>query len=217
MTKNKHIKKTRVKFCGITNNEDAQQASLLGADAIGFVFFSDSPVAIELTAAASIAQQLPPFISTVALCVNHNKKAVNAIINTVKPHILQFHGDESPSFCEQFNYPYIKAIRVQQKSDITQAIAQYPTAQALLLDSYQKGQYGGTGTTFNWSIIPPSLAKPIIIAGGLDNSNVYQAIEKAQPWGVDVSSKIATTTDKRKKNKGKMLAFLKEVKRADKY
>ncbi len=204
-------KKYRIKFCGITNKKDAKQAALLGVDAIGFVFFADSPVVIDTTAAADIVRELPPFISTVALCVNHDSTEVNNIINTVQPHYLQFHGDETPDFCDQFNKPYIKAIRVKNTQDIIDAEKNYPNACALLLDTYKKGIYGGTGTTFNWAIIPKNISKPIIIAGGLNPDNVNEAIKQCQPWGVDVSSKIAQESNKRQKNFDKMQQFITEV------
>lgn len=209
--------RTRIKFCGITNAQDALTACQLGVDAIGFVFYPPSAVCISPPVAAAITQQLPPFVSTVALCVNHSRDAVKQIIDTVRPTLLQFHGDEPPDYCEQFNHPYIRAIRVQQPTDITNAMQNYPNARAILLDSYKKNQYGGTGDIFDWNLIPQPLpaTKPIILAGGLKADNVYTAIRTVQPWGVDVSSHIAEINKKDRKNKRKMTDFIQEVNRAN--
>ncbi|WP_119344050.1 phosphoribosylanthranilate isomerase [Facilibium subflavum] len=181
--------KTKIKICGITNIEDALYAIDCGADAIGLVFYAKSPRYISLAHAKVIIQQLPPFVSVFGLCVNADPNFVKQVIRT-GVNILQFHGDESPSFCQQFGFPYVKAVRVEKKDDIENAANEYNESRALLLDSKSKHVYGGSGQMFDWSIIPQDLAKKVIVAGGLTPLNVTNLLEKVSPMGVDVSSGV---------------------------
>ena len=181
---------TRVKICGITQLDDAQTAIEAGANALGFVFYKPSPRYVEPSVAQSIIQQLPPFVTTTALVVNHDAQSVNAIIDQVMPDLLQFHGDEDNDFCAQFNRPFIKALRMKEGEDIAALCQQYPDARAILLDSYVKGVPGGTGAAFNWQLIPPQLRSSIILAGGLDADNVASAIDQVGPFALDVSGGV---------------------------
>lgn len=184
------MQRKRIKVCGITKFEDAIAAADSGADALGFVFYPPSPRNIEVDTAAAIIQALPAFVTSVALFVNPSETLVETVINKTQVDLLQFHGDEPPAFCDQFSRPYIKAIRVKPDLDITAQVAQYQGARGILLDAYVKNIPGGTGTTFDWSLIPQNLSKPIILAGGLTPENVSEAVKQANIWGVDVSGGV---------------------------
>ncbi len=183
---------TKVKICGITNLKDAIDSINYGADALGFVFFSGSPRYISPKNADAIIQQLPPFTKTVGLFVNHSQEEVKLILRQSGIDIIQFHGDEDPEFCEAIDHKYIRAVRVKDKADILMASRRYSSASALLLDSYNKTTYGGTGETFLWDMIPSAkdCSKPLIIAGGLNPSNVKKLVIDYKPYAVDVSSGV---------------------------
>lgn len=182
--------RTRAKICGIRSLDVALHAVRAGADALGFVFYEPSPRAISEEAAAQIIVQLPPLITTVGLFVNADSAAVARIVATSGIDLLQFHGDETEAFCNSFGRPYIKAVRVQAAADIEAAITAYPSAKALLLDTYVAGTPGGTGKAFDWQLIPPASTMPFILAGGLDASNVAAAIAQIRPYAVDVSGGV---------------------------
>jgi len=184
------MKRTRVKICGITRIEDALEAIKAGADALGFVFYKPSPRYITPERAADIIRQLPPFVTTVALFVNEPEEGIYRILSTTRCDLLQFHGDESPDFCESFNRPWIKALRVKDAKTLSEQLLQYTGARALLLDSYRAGVPGGTGETFNWELIPSHPPRPIILAGGLTPDNISTAVQQLQPYGVDVSGGV---------------------------
>lgn len=181
---------TRVKVCGITRLEDALVAANAGADALGFVFYAPSPRAVEPATVAQIIQQLPAFVTTTGLFVNATAGKIQATLEQTRLDLLQFHGDETPEFCESFGRPYIKALRMQPGVDIAALAQTYTGARGILLDTYVQGVPGGTGQTFDWQDIPETLAKPLILAGGLDVDNVRQAIEQVRPWAVDVSGGV---------------------------
>ncbi len=202
---------TRVKICGITRIEDAVCAAQQGADAIGLVFYAPSPRAVGIQQAADIVAQLPPFVTTVGLFVDADAAFVQNVIIRVSLDLLQFHGDEPPEYCEQFNKPYMKAIRMRDDLSLESSVLRYENAKALLLDSYQPGIPGGTGTTFDWGRIPDKMQKPIVLAGGLDAGNVAGAIQQTSPYAVDVSGGVEA--NKGIKDAAKMAAFINEVKR----
>ena len=181
---------TRVKVCGITRLEDALVAANAGADALGFVFYAPSPRAVEPATVAQIIQQLPAFVTTTGLFVNATAGKIQATLEQTRLDLLQFHGDETPEFCESFGRPYIKALRMQPGVDIAALAQTYTGARGILLDTYVQGVPGGTGQAFDWQNIPETLAKPLILAGGLDVDNVRQAIEQVRPWAVDVSGGV---------------------------
>lgn len=200
--------RTRVKICGITRRQDAQFAASIGVDAIGLVFYPPSPRAVTIQQAQEIITGLPPFISIVALFVNAKSEEVAQYLNRIPIDILQFHGDETPSYCAQFSSPYMKAIRMQEGVNLSHMAKDYSLASALLLDSYQAGVPGGTGKTFDWSMIT-DIDKPFILAGGLSVDNVTNAIQQASPYAVDVSGGVEY--DKGLKDKIKMQEFMQEV------
>jgi len=207
------VSRTRVKICGITRQEDALKVVSAGADAIGLVFYAPSPRAVTLEMARAIVQSVPAFVTVVALFVNPSTKEVRDVLNGVRIDLLQFHGDEENDFCSQFQRPYIKAIRVRQTSDVVASSVRFPDAVGLLLDSYKPGVPGGTGETFDWSLIPASQSKPIILAGGLTPENVALAIEQVQPFAVDVSGGVEAS--KGIKDHSKINKFICEVYRRD--
>ena len=204
---------TRVKICGITRAEDALAAAEAGADAIGLVFYPDSPRAIDIATAWEIVDVLPPFVTTVGLFVNAEPEWIEEILVEVPLDLLQFHGDETPEMCEQFAHPYIKAIRMRPDTDLNALARRYADARGLLLDTYRPGVPGGTGQTFDWSLAAQPCDKPIILAGGLTPDNVADAIAQVRPWAVDVSGGLEK--EKGIKDSSKINAFMAAVKAAD--
>lgn len=203
------MKRTRVKICGITRVEDALSAVQAGADAIGLVFYTSSPRYVSIAQARDIVAAMPPFVSVVGLFVNASSDEIQSILSQVRLDILQFHGDETPAQCAQINLPYYKAIRVKPDTNLLQYAIDFKAAKALLLDAYSEQAYGGTGQTFDWSLIPQDLPKPIILAGGLDALNVAGAIQQVQPYAVDVSGGVELT--KGIKSAEKIAAFMQAV------
>ena len=201
--------RTRVKICGITRIEDALAAAHNGADAIGLVFYAESPRNVSLQAAQEIVDALPPFISVVGLFVNASENKIQTVLSQLRLDVLQFHGDETVADCAQFNLPYLKAIRVKPDTNLLQYCLEFNSAQALLLDAHSDAAYGGTGQVFDWDLIPQNLPKPIILAGGLNAQNVGDAIKQAQPYAVDVSGGVEQS--KGIKDAAKIAAFMRAV------
>ncbi|MGM8225690.1 phosphoribosylanthranilate isomerase [Cellvibrio sp. ARAG 10.3] len=182
--------RTRIKICGITSVTDALAAQVAGADAIGLVFYEPSPRAVDIELAREIACSVGPFVTVVGLFVDAEPAYVNTVLAQVPLHVLQFHGDETPAYCESFGRPYLKAIRMRPELDTRSAIADYPSATAILLDAYRPGIPGGTGETFDWQRVPQDSGKTIILAGGLTPANVAEAIRSTHVYGVDVSGGV---------------------------
>ena len=181
--------RTRIKMCGMTRTEDIAHAVNLGVDAIGFIFYPESSRYITIEKAGFLLKDLPPFVSPVAVVVDPEIGLVKQILAKLPIHLLQFHGNESPEFCQQFDTPYIKAIHTHTASQIRQEMCRYSKASALLLDTPSDTCRGGTGLTFDWNMIPGDLPKPYILAGGLNHDNVSEAV-KVHPYAVDVCSGI---------------------------
>ncbi len=211
--------RTRVKICGITRAEDVQVVAANGADAIGFVFYPKSPRHISIEQAAELASMLPPFVTVVGLFVNADAETVREVLANVPLDLLQFHGDETPAYCAQFQKPYIKAIRVKSGVDLLQCAADFRCAQGLLLDAYVEGVPGGTGASFDWELIPDDMPMPVILSGGLDAENVAVAIDRVKPYAVDVSSGVEAVkginTLKGIKDAAKIARFMQEVRNTD--
>lgn len=204
--------RTRVKICGITRIVDAEAACQAGADAIGLVFYPQSPRFLSCDQARALREALPPFVSAVALFVNSGAEEVERVLDRVRPHMLQFHGDETPEFCESFGVPYLKACRVKEGVDLLEYLRPYMGASGWLADAYVEA-YGGTGASFDWSVVPPQRPRPLILSGGLTSQNVRGAIHRVRPWGVDVSSGVESA--KGIKDSAKIAAFMAEVRNAD--
>ena len=182
--------RVRVKICGITRLEDALAAVAAGADALGFVFYPQSPRYIAPEAAAVLIRKLPPFVSTVGLVVNPQREEIEQLLMAVPLSLLQFHGEESNTFCAQFQRPWIKALAVKPGVDVLAALAEYPDASGILLDAWHPELKGGTGQTFDWKNFPHNTSQPLILAGGLNPANVAGAIRATRPYAVDVSGGV---------------------------
>ena len=180
----------RVKICGITRLQDIHAACNAGADALGFVFYERSPRHVTIEAAAALVRALPPFVQSVGLFVNAEPAFIESVLQAVPLDLLQFHGDETPADCARFGRPFIKAVRVNRDTDLLKYAADFDAARGLLLDAYVAGVPGGTGERFDWSLIPESLSKPIVLSGGLTPDNVAEATQQVRPWAVDVSSGV---------------------------
>ncbi len=161
-----------------------------GADALGLVFYGASPRAVRLEQAIEIAAAAAPFLSLVGLFVNEPEQEIARILSRVPLDMLQFHGDEPPSFCAGFQRPYIKGLRVRPDMDLARQAADYSQARALLLDNWQEGVPGGTGQPFDWQLAQVALPRPMILAGGLNPDNVATAISQLAPAAVDVSGGV---------------------------
>ena len=199
----------RIKICGFTRPEEARAAANLGADAIGLVFYDKSPRHVDIAQAQAIIAALPPFVSVVALFVNASREEIDNVLAHCAIDILQFHGEESPAFCRSFQRPYLKAVRVQPGTDLMALAAQYHDARGLLTDAFVEGAHGGTGKTFDWTLIPPQLPLPLILSGGLDEHNVADAVARVSPAAVDVSSGVES--GKGIKSPQRMASFISAV------
>jgi len=204
---------TAVKICGITRPEDALAAARAGAHAVGFVFYEKSPRYVTPARAAEIARALPPFITAVALFVDARVEDVRKVLAEVPVALLQFHGSEEPAFCRQYGRPYVKAVRMKAGVDLLQYARDYHDARALLLDNFVDGLHGGSGTAFDWSLVPPDLPLPVILSGGLTVENVAEAVRRVRPCAVDVSSGVESA--KGVKDAARIAAFIKGVRNAD--
>ncbi len=183
----------RVKICGITSVEDAQAAIEAGADALGLVFYAPSPRSVSIAQAQEISRIVGPFVSLVGLFVNADADEVQNTLSQIPLHVLQFHGDESRDYCEQFQRPYMKAIRMRPELDIQQAMNEHPNASGILLDAYRKGVPGGTGETFDWQRVPARSEQALVLAGGLNPDNLEQALAATHVWAVDVSGGVESS------------------------
>jgi phosphoribosylanthranilate isomerase len=201
--------RTRVKICGFTQVEQAVQAAKLGADAIGLVFYPQSPRNICIKEAQQIVQALPAFTTVVALFVDEQESRIREVLANVAIDCIQFHGHETPQQCRIYAKPYIKALQVHPNMDIEQISQQYHDAAGLLLDAYHPDTKGGTGHSFDWDLIPEQCDLPIILAGGISVKNAKRAIKIVRPYALDVSSGVETR--KGVKDVAKMAAFIKEV------
>ncbi|MGF2325010.1 phosphoribosylanthranilate isomerase, partial [Acinetobacter baumannii] len=152
---------------------------------------------------------IPPFVDIVAVLVNPEQSFVQLIINEIPVQLLQFHGEESSEFCRQFNKPFIKAIHPKTAIQIQSAVDEFFDASAILLDTPSDKGRGGTGLTFDWNIIPENLSKPYILAGGLNESNILEAITMCHPYAVDVCSGIEASPGV--KDHLKMSRFIKAI------
>lgn len=204
--------RTRVKICGFTRAEDALAAARLGVDAIGLVFYSQSPRNVSIARAAEITRALPAFVSVVGLFVDAEPDWVRDVLAEVNIDCLQFHGNESPEDCRLYAKPYIKAIRMRPGIDLDDIQAQYADAAGLLLDAYHPGAQGGTGNGFDWKLITGNLSLPLILAGGLSPENAALAVQQVRPYALDVSSGVEA--GKGIKDAEKMAAFIRKINQA---
>jgi phosphoribosylanthranilate isomerase len=209
--------KTKIKICGLTREVDVDAAVMAGVDAIGFVMYSQSPRAVSIERAAELAKRLPPFVTPVLLYVNALEANIHAGFEAIPQALLQFHGDETPAFCNSFNHPYLRAARIFEGFDLVKYSQQYASAQGLLLDAHVVA-FGGSGTTFNWkafnwSQLSINVKLPLVLSGGLTSANVAEGIALVKPWAVDVSSGVERS--KGIKDPQKIAAFVAAVRSAN--
>jgi len=209
----------RIKICGITRPEDAAVVLALGVDAIGLVFYGASPRAVTPAHAKQIARAVGPFVSVTGLFVNADVSTINEVLEHVPLQVLQFHGEESAEFCEQFHLPWIKALRMSPDANLNVAFQTYRKAAGILLDTYKPGVQGGTGEVFDWHLaaqknLPQRGDLPVILAGGLTAANVSEAIDTVHPYAVDVSGGVESEPGK--KDPLKMAGFVEAVRRGRK-
>jgi len=206
--------RTRVKFCGMTRSGDVRLASELGVDAVGFVFAASSPRRVHPQQARMMRQALGPLVDAVALFMDNDVDEVRKAIRLVRPTLLQFHGREDDAFCRGFGVPYVKAIPMGGETPTAAMLrSRYPGAVGFLFDANAPGAPGGSGTRFDWTRLPTDLQTPVLLAGGLDPGNVFEAVTTVLPWGVDVSSGIESEPGI--KDGERMRRFVEEVRRAD--
>jgi len=200
----------RIKICGITNLDDALLASALGADALGFIFYARSPRQVDTEAARQIIGQLPPFVAAVGVFVDEAAAVVQEVAARAGLDWVQLHGQESPDYCRSLGRKVIKGFRIQDEDSLRWLADYQGAAQALLLDTYKKGQVGGTGEIFDWQLARKAKKYGrIILAGGLTSENVAQAIGTAGPAAVDAAS--GTEAAPGKKDPAKLRAFFEAV------
>ena len=199
----------RVKICGITRLPDLQAALAAGADALGFVFAERSMRQLDPVQAEKLVREVPAFVSRVGLFMDQEIEDVERILEQVPLSLLQFHGSENSGYCRRFGLPYIKAVPMDSRRALERAGEDFQDAAALLLDSHQPGELGGTGKVFDWSMIP-RVPQALVLAGGLTPENVRQAIRQVRPWAVDVSSGVEESPGI--KSTEKLKKFIKEAK-----
>ena len=204
--------RTRIKICGLTRDGDVDDAVDAGADAIGLVFYDQSPRRVTLERAVQLAGRLPPFVTPVGLFVNAKRGDVEWALQALPGLLLQFHGDEPPEACASFGRPYLRAARVGAGFDLADFARRYHHAQALLLDAHVEG-YGGGGRVFDWSLVPRGLLRPVILSGGLHAGNVADGVRRIRPFAVDVSSGVESA--KGVKDAAAMRRFCAAVREAD--
>ena len=201
----------RVKICGITSADQALMVQESGADALGLVIYEKSPRYVDIEQAAKIRASITSDSLAIALLVNPSEVLVNQVIEQVKPDFIQFHGDETPEFCHQFNFPFIRAVRMREGLDINAEVAAYKAEGGFLFDAWSDDLYGGTGHSFDWSRLPITTDYKLILAGGLKPENVAQAIAKTKPYMVDVSGGVEASPGIKDPNK--VRAFVSEAKK----
>lgn len=189
----------KVKICGITNIEDALLAEQLGADAIGFIFYKPSKRHISPGDAKLISQKLSPFTLKVGVFVNETADDINRVASEVKLNLIQLHGNEKPELISSLVLPAIKSFRISEVFDFS-ILNKYP-AMSFLFDTFSKDEFGGTGKSFDWNMIPSTIREKSIIAGGITSANVEEIITKINPYAIDVSSSLEESPGKKNSNK----------------
>ena len=193
-----------VKICGMTRLPDALHAVEHGANALGFVFWPQSPRYIDPDRAAGIIAALPAGVSTVGVFVNESVDGIKGVAAQTGISTIQLHGDESPSYADALDWPVLRATTVEQFDQVSAA---WPADTLFLMDAADPVRRGGTGRTIDWRRAA-SAARPrrIVLAGGLTPDNVADAVEIVRPFGVDVSSGVEDAPGV--KNQDKVARFL---------
>ena len=203
----------KVKVCGMTQLKDAAFAVQQGADAVGFIFYKNSPRSVTMNTARDIILKLPPLVDTVGVFVYESVDRINKIVKYWGVDLVQLHGEESPAFCKKIQRRVIKAFRVKDLQSVKQ-LEKYSVS-GYLLDTFSDNVHGGTGKTFDWNLaLPAKKIGPVILAGGLTARNILQAIRQARPYGVDVCSGVEKLPGI--KDPEKVRAFLKNIRSGSK-
>lgn len=192
----------KVKICGITNREDAFAAVNAGCDALGFLFYRNSPRYISPHNAGEIIRDLPKNIVKIGVFVNAKERRVKEIAKQLRLDFLQFHGSESAGYCDKFKgYKTIKTFRIKDTVDEGE-ISRYHTF-AYLFDTFSRSKLGGTGKIFDWKLVRhiSHLPQPIFLSGGLHSGNVEKAIRVLHPAWVDVCSGVESVPGKKDHNR----------------
>jgi len=184
-----------------------------GADALGLVFYADSPRAVTVSQAEAVVAGLPPMVTLVGLFVNASAEQVRDACSRLPLGLLQFHGDEPASFCSEFGLPWMKALRITGDSSVSEMMQAYTGASAILLDTWRAGVPGGTGESFDWQLVPTNLTPALVLAGGLNAENVGRAIQQVRPFAVDVSGGVEASAGI--KDVQKISEFVTAVRTAD--
>ena len=221
--------RTRVKYCGLVRPQDVDAAVAIGADAIGFVFYPKSPRLLDAATAAALRRRLPSWVMSVGLFVNAHPDEINRVASQVGLDVIQLHGDETAEDARALQAAWWKAIRIgatggdpvgappaaaeSVRRSLVRTLDLYRDAEFCLLDSLSPG-YGGSGKTFDWSLVPREAGRRLIMSGGLDAANVGAAIDSVGPFAVDASSGIQAESA-REKDVGRMEQFMEAVRLAD--
>ncbi len=185
-----HVTRTRIKMCGLTRAKDAAEAVRLGADALGVVL-APSPRQVTIEEAGEVLGAAPPGIARVGVFVDADPEYVAEAVARIGLTAVQFHGSETPEQCAAAPVPVIKALRVGTEFDYVSVEPFQAQVAALLLDTYDSQQAGGTGKQFEWNLVTELSGRALVfLAGGLTPLNVAQAIAVVHPFAVDVSSGI---------------------------
>ncbi|RAP32196.1 phosphoribosylanthranilate isomerase [Candidatus Marinamargulisbacteria bacterium SCGC AG-414-C22] len=201
----------KIKFCGFTEKEDIKHAVHLGVDAIGIIFYEQSPRYVSIDLAEELFHDLPPFVNRVGVFVNHDLDVVNTYAQRCQLDYVQLHGEESVDFCLNCNTKVIKSFRVATSDDLLKISPYQGVVDGILLDTKLKGTYGGTGKTFDWgiAIAAKEFDVPLLLSGGITIDNCKNAIQLVAPYALDVSSGIESEPGK--KDYEKMTKFLSSV------
>ena len=205
--------RTRIKFCGMTRADDIEAAAALGVDAIGLIFAERSRRCLGVAEGRDLRRVVPPFVAAVALSMDASFTTLREIIDIVRPDWLQFHGSEPAADCVRFGLPYLKAVPMADARPLADWINDHPAAAGFVLDAHASGEAGGSGQRFDWAQVPVERPRPLLLAGGLDPDNVFDAILAVQPYAVDVASGIEAAPGR--KCPLRMQRFVAEVRRAD--
>jgi len=196
------MRRTKIKICGMLDPQQVQTIVGYGVDAIGMIFHEKSPRNISIQQAQEIRKNVPAFVSLVGVFVKQTPVEINQIASEVGLDLVQLHGDQNVAFANQVNFPYVKVIRVKSIEDISDEQIQHPKARAYLLDTYEEGLYGGTGTSIKSSLLPEQLPERTMLAGGLNAENIDTAL-KFQPYAIDLNSGVEVSPGNKDLNKVK--------------
>ena len=221
------MKRTRIKICGLTREQDVDAAVSAGVDAVGFVLFAPSPRAVTAKRAAELAKRLPAFVTPVLLFVNASAEEISHACAQVPGAWLQFHGDETPEECQQIanalGRGWIRAARIPLETpaglptfDLLKYAHDYQNAHALLLDAHVEG-YGVGGKTFNWSQLPQNVNAHLVLSGGLNAANVIEGLSALRGRGLSLAVDVSSGVESAKgiKDADKIHAFVNAVRLAD--